>query len=142
MLEYKGYTACVEFDGVADVFHGEVENLRDVITFQGSSVAELRDAFQKAIDSYLAMCAERGQQPERPYSGKFTVRIDPEMHRDAAIAASKQGKTMDQWTFDAIREAIYRSNKTHSSKSLVKEAVKQAKPAKTTKTAKKGGKKR
>ena len=145
MLEYKGYTGCVEFDSEKDIFHGEVENLRDVITFQGSSVAELRQAFQDSIDNYLAMCAERREQPEKPYSGKYVVRIDPEMHRDAAIAAAKQGKTMDQWTSDAIREAIFRSNKTHSSKTLVQEAVKDAKPkpaAKKTKARKTARKRR
>jgi predicted HicB family RNase H-like nuclease len=124
MLEYKGYTARVDFDANANIFHGEVEGLRDVITFEGTSVDELRTAFQKSIDDYHAMCSERGEQPERPYSGIVTVRIDPELHRDSAIAAAREGKSLNTWICDALREGVYRSNKTHSAKTLVKDAKK------------------
>ena len=127
MLEYKNYTARIEFDATADVFHGEVEGLRDVITFEGTSVDELRANFQKSIDDYLALCAERKEQPERPFSGVVTVRVDPELHRDAAIAAAREGKSLNSWICDALREGVYRSNKTHSAKSLVKEGKKVSK---------------
>jgi len=70
-----------------DVFHGEVINLRDVITFQGRTINELRQAFQESVEDYLLFCAERCEQPEKPYSGKFSVRIDPELHRKILIQA-------------------------------------------------------
>ena len=73
MIEYKGYIAKVEFDDEAEVFHGEVINLRDVITFEGESVAELKQAFHDSVEDYLAFCAERGEEPEKPFSGKFSV---------------------------------------------------------------------
>lgn len=123
-MEYRDYTARVEFDATANVFHGEVEGLRDIITFEGTSVEELRANFQKSIDDYFALCAERGEQPERPYSGVVTVRVDPELHRDAAIAAAREGKSMNSWLCDALREGVYRSNKSHSAKSLAKEGKK------------------
>lgn len=92
-MEYKGYIAKVEFDDEAEIFHGEVINLRDVITFQGTSVTELQRAFQESVEDYLAFCAERGEEPEKPFSGKFSVRIDPELHRQITLqAASAAGQ--------------------------------------------------
>ena len=70
MMEYKGYLGQVEFDDEAGTFHGEVINTRDVITFQGKSVAELKKAFQDSVDDYLAFCAARGEEPDKPSSGK------------------------------------------------------------------------
>ncbi len=66
MMKYKGYEARVQFDDEAGLFHGEVVNLRDVITFQGTSVAELRAAFRDSVDDYLEFCASRGEQPAKP----------------------------------------------------------------------------
>jgi len=68
MMEYKGYVGKVEFDDEASIFHGEVVNSRDVITFQGKSVAELRNAFRESVDDYLAFCAERGEEPDKSVS--------------------------------------------------------------------------
>lgn len=68
-----GYLARVEFDDKANIFHGEVINIRDVITFQGKTVDELRKAFEDSVEDYLAFCAERGEEPDKPLSGPFTV---------------------------------------------------------------------
>ena len=68
-MEYRGYVGMVEFDDEADIFHGEVVNLRDVITFRGRSVDELRRAFEESVDDYLAWCAEPGKQPDKLFSG-------------------------------------------------------------------------
>jgi predicted HicB family RNase H-like nuclease len=65
MMEHKGYIGRVEFDDEADIFHGEVINTRDVITFQGQSVAELKTAFKESVEDYLAFCATRGEEPDR-----------------------------------------------------------------------------
>ena len=69
-MEYKGLSGKVEFDDEANVFHGEVINLRDVITFEGKTVEELREVFHESIDDYLEFCAARGEDPEKPYPGK------------------------------------------------------------------------
>ncbi len=61
MMEYKGYMGRVEFDAEAELFHGEVINTRDVITFQGRSVDELKQAFEESVDDYLAFCKSRGE---------------------------------------------------------------------------------
>ncbi|TVR62053.1 MAG: type II toxin-antitoxin system HicB family antitoxin [Spirochaetaceae bacterium] len=65
----------VEFDEQARIFHGEVIGLRDVISFQGTSVEELEKAMAESVDFSLAWCAERGKTPEKPFSGKLTVCI-------------------------------------------------------------------
>lgn len=105
MMEYKGYLGRVEYDDEAGIFHGEVINLRDAITFQGETVQELRKAFRESVDDYLAFCIERGEAPERPYSGTFTVRVPPELHRDAALQARLRNKSLNSWVADLLAEA-------------------------------------
>jgi len=105
-MEYKGYLGLVEYDDEAGIFHGEVINLRDVITFQGETVQELRRAFQESVDDYLAFCAERGEEPERPYSGTFTVRIPPVLHRDIAFQARLRNKSLNSWVAELLEAAL------------------------------------
>ena len=81
MMEYKGYIGKVAIDDEAGILYGEVINIRDVITFEGTSVAELQIAFHESVDDYLAFCTERGESPEKPFSGKFVVRLPAELHR-------------------------------------------------------------
>ena len=104
-MKYKGYTGIVEFDDEAEIFHGEVANLRDVITFQGRSVDELRRAFEESVDNYLAWCAERGKEPDKPFSGKFMVRIDPGIHREISTAAQRSGKSLNAWVAENLAAA-------------------------------------
>ncbi|MCP4579633.1 MAG: type II toxin-antitoxin system HicB family antitoxin [Deltaproteobacteria bacterium] len=106
MMEYKGYFAKVEFDDEANIFHGEIINLRDVITFEGETVDELRKAFNDSIDDYLEFCAERGEDPEKPYSGKFLVRVGPELHKTIVIEARKNGKSLNAWVHDALHKVV------------------------------------
>ena len=105
-MEYKGYFAKVEFDDEANIFHGEIINLRDVVTFQGQTVDELRKAFHDSVDDYLEFCAERGEEPEKPYSGKFVVRVEPELHKTIAIQARKDGKSLNSWVHDTLSKVI------------------------------------
>jgi len=106
MMEYKGYVGKVEFDDEADIFHGEVVNLRDMITFQGESVQELRQAFQESIDDYLAFCAERNEEPEKPFSGTFTVRIAPELHRAIAVQSKLVDQSLNHWVSEALEQRL------------------------------------
>lgn len=105
MMEYKGYIGNVEFDDDANIFHGEVINLRDVVTFQGSTVTELRQAFRDSVDDYLEFCAERGESPEKPYSGKFMVRVEPELHKAVAMHAKIEHKSLNSWVHDILEAA-------------------------------------
>ena len=108
MMEYKGYMGKVEFDDDAGVFHGDVVNTRDVITFQGKSVAELKKAFQESVDDYLNFCAQRGEEPEKPFSGQFVARIPPELHRKINLAASLSGKSLNAWVSEQLQSAVAR----------------------------------
>lgn len=105
-MEYKSYSAKVEFDESANIFHGEVINLRDVITFEGETVEQLRQAFQDSVDDYLEFCAERGESPEKPYSGKFVVRIEPELHKRLAIEAHKRGVSINALVGEALSQKM------------------------------------
>lgn len=107
MMEYKGYIGKVEFDDEAGLFHGEIINLRDVITYEGESVQELRQAFQASIEDYLAFCAERGETPEKPFSGTFTVRVSPDLHRAIAVKAKLEDKSLNSWLGEVLSERVH-----------------------------------
>ena len=109
MMEYKGYIGKVEFDDEADLFCGEVVGIRDVITFQGQDVPQLHKAFEDSVDDYLAFCAERGEEPEKPCSGKFLVRVGPELHRSAAMLAQGSGKSLNAVVREAIEKEVRRA---------------------------------
>ncbi len=61
-MGYKKYAARIEYSDEDECFVGRVAGIRDIITFHGENVAEIRHAFQEAIDFYLESCAERGDK--------------------------------------------------------------------------------
>ena len=95
MLEYRGYFGTVEADD--GVFVGRVAGLRDVITIEGATFAEVEQAFRDSIEDYLAFCAERCEPPDRSYSGKIPLRVSPETYRRAAMLAHAAGMSLNQW---------------------------------------------
>jgi predicted HicB family RNase H-like nuclease len=105
-MEYKGYIAHVTFDDEFNIFHGEVINIRDVITFQGRSVDELQQALIDSVEDYLEFCADRGEEPEQPFSGLFTIRLSPEQHRRIVLAAEKAGKKIETWVTETLSHAV------------------------------------
>ena len=104
-MKYKGYHAEVTYDHEAAVFHGEVVGTRDVIFFEGTSVDQLNEEFRFSIDDYLAVCAERGREPDKPYSGRIPLRITPSLHRAATVAARAEGKSLNSWIAESVEEA-------------------------------------
>lgn len=104
-MEYKGYIGQVELDDEASIFHGRVINTRDVITFQGKTVSELRKEFRQSVDVYLAFCDERGEEPDKPFSGQFVARVTPELHRRASLAAGLAGKSLNAWVSEQLQAA-------------------------------------
>ena len=105
-MEHHGYRATVTFDDDAGIFHGEVIDTRDVITFQGESVMELRQAFADSVDEYLAVCSERGRTPDKPFSGRIPLRVTPEVHRAATAAARTEGKSLNAWLAAVVERAV------------------------------------
>jgi predicted HicB family RNase H-like nuclease len=105
-MEYKGYIGVVEYDDEAGIFHGEVANLRDVITFQGETVSELRQALIDSIEDYLEFCTQRGEQPDKPLSGKLLLRLSPSLHRKISAQARKQQKSVNGWVTETLQRAV------------------------------------
>jgi predicted HicB family RNase H-like nuclease len=101
-MTYDGYVARVELDEEAGLFHGEVISTQDVLTFQGRTLDELKAAFADTVADYVEWCRERGKEPERPYSGNFTVRVSPELHRRIAAAAAREGKSVNAFVASTL----------------------------------------
>jgi predicted HicB family RNase H-like nuclease len=106
MMEYKGYTAGpIDFDPEDGTFTGTVTGLKDVIHFEGATARELARAFRESIDSYLEFCADKGQQPDRPFNGKILVRTQPNLHRKAVVRAANEGVSLSEWISRQIETA-------------------------------------
>ncbi len=106
MMEYKGYIGKVEIDEEAGILYGEVINVRDVITFEGTTVEEVQQAFRESVDDYLDFCAQRGEFPEKPFSGKFVLRLPAELHRKAYIQAKLKDKSLNRWVTEVLETAL------------------------------------
>lgn len=103
---YKGYTARVEYDDRDNIFVGRILGIRSIISFHGETVAELKAEFQHAIKDYLADCKREGVHPEKPASGKLLLRVPPEIHGRALIAAQAAGKSLNQWATEVLQHAV------------------------------------
>ena len=106
MMKYKGYTGRVEYDDESKIFHGEIIDTKDVITFQGTTVDEIETAFRDSIDDYLEFCRVRGEKPEKPFSGKFVLRVPPELHNKLFIQAQKSGKSLNTWVVNILKKTV------------------------------------
>ena len=107
MLKYKDYVGDnIEYDPEGKIFTGEVLGLRTVLTFQGRTTDEVEKSFKETIDLYLSMCKEDGVSPERPYSGKFNVRISPELHREIALKATSERISINDWVIDVFEKSV------------------------------------
>ncbi len=104
-MTYKGYEAVVEFDEEAGIFTGEVINTRDVITFEGASVDDLRHAFEDSVEDYLEFCASRNELPEKPFSGNFVIRMSPALHRKLALRARREGKSLNSFVIECLEHS-------------------------------------
>jgi predicted HicB family RNase H-like nuclease len=105
MLKYKGYTGRAEYDDEARIFHGEVLDLMDVITFQGENVEELEKAFRESIDDYLEFCEEKREEPDKSFSGRLMLRLPRSLHRKVHVNALREGKSLNQWIKEKLEKA-------------------------------------
>ena len=104
--DYRGYSARVSIDEAQGILHGEVLGILDVVTFQGATVEELVTAFHESVDDYLAYCKQRGEEPAKPYSGRFVLRMPPKLHRSVAVVAKKHDVSMNDWIVAAIERSL------------------------------------
>jgi len=106
VLTYKNYIGSVHFSAEDKVFHGKIEGINDLITFEGQSVPELIKAFHEAVNDYLELCKEAGKEPERPFKGSFNVRIPSDLHRKVVKKATMMGVSLKQLVQKALEEKI------------------------------------
>lgn len=106
-MTYKGYTARIDFDGDDRIFFGRLAGIRDIITFHGETVDELEAAFKEAVDDYLETCVKLGEEPNKPYSGKLTLRIPPSVHAAIATEAETSGKSLNKWVSEILKQATH-----------------------------------
>jgi predicted HicB family RNase H-like nuclease len=106
-MNYNGYTAKIEFDERDSIFVGRLFGMRTMISFHGDTVVELRQAFEGAVDEFLADCGEQGVKPEKPNSGKLMLRVSPEIHGAALVASQASGKSLNQWASEVLWEAAH-----------------------------------
>ena len=106
MLKYKNYVSVVEYDADGKIFTGEVVGLRDVITFEGRTPEELEESFRQSVDLYLEMCALDGVEAQKPFSGRFNLRLDPELHRRVAERAGVERISLNDWVRHTIQNAL------------------------------------
>ena len=106
MMEHKGCFRRGGIDEEAGILYGEVINVRDVITFEGTSVDEVQAAFRESVDDYLDFCAQRGESPEKPFSGKFVIRLPAELHRKAYIQAKLADKSLNGWVTEVLQTVL------------------------------------
>ncbi len=117
-INFKDYIGRVDYDGDAEIFYGEVINTRDVITFQGSTVKELKKSFIDSVEDYIAFCEARGEEPEKPFSGKFNLRLTPDLHREVYLQAKKVGVSLNDWVRDSILHSLSQKSLTTVAKKI------------------------
>jgi len=105
-MEYKGYIGSVEFSEEDGIFHGKVQGIRALISYEGTTAQELVDDFHTAIDEYLELCEKENMEPEKAYKGSFNVRISPELHKKAVVYAYSQQTSLNRVMEDALYNYI------------------------------------
>lgn len=106
-MNHTGYTARVEFDERDNIFVGRVLGIRTTISFYGENVAGLRAEFESAVEDFLRECKQEGLKPQKPASGKLLLRVPPEVHGAALVAAQAAGKSLNQWATGLLQEATH-----------------------------------
>jgi predicted HicB family RNase H-like nuclease len=105
-MKYKGYEAVIEYDEIDRLFFGRVINTRDIISFDGTTVNELRQSFEAVIDEYLEDCQREGKEPDKAFSGQFNLRISPELHRKISIEAKKRNISLNSFVEQALEKIL------------------------------------
>ena len=105
-ITYKGFIGTVHFSTDDEVFFGTIEGINDVITFEGSSVVELKKAFKESVDHYIALCSKHKKPLMKSLKGSFNIRIKPELHQKAFTTALTKGITLNQFIQNTIEKEL------------------------------------
>jgi len=106
MMAYKGYHGSVHYSDEDQIFHGKIEFIRSLVSYEGTDVRSLRMAFEEAADDYIELCEEEGKAPEIPFKGSFNVRTGTDLHRRAALIAKSKGMNLNRIVTDALENYL------------------------------------
>ena len=107
ILKYKDFIATVQYSEEDEAFIGHIEGITSMVSFEGQSVNELKRAFEEAVESYLDFCRRKGiTEIQKSYAGAFNVRVNPDLHRRAALTAKKMGTTLNAFIKKAIEDEL------------------------------------
>lgn len=106
MMAYKGYYGSVHYSDEDQIFHGKIEFIRSLVSYEGTDVKSLRTAFEEAVDDYLELCEKEGKKPEMPFKGSFNVRTGPDLHRRAVLFAKSKGTNLNAVITDALEKYL------------------------------------
>ncbi len=109
-MHYKGYYGSVNYSDEDRLFYGKVEFIRALISYEGTDVKSLRQAFEEAVDDYLETCKEKGIVVEKPFKGSFNVRVRADLHRRIALAAAQKGLTLNKYIADVLEKETAKAN--------------------------------
>lgn len=105
-LSYKGFYGSVNFSAADEVFYGKLEGVDDLVSFEGTSVKELKANFKLSVEDYIVYCEKNSYQLRKSFKGSFNIRIKPEIHKQAALFAIKQNISLNQFVQKAIEREI------------------------------------
>ena len=103
-MKYKGYEAVIKYSDEDETFVGEVINTQDILVFDGANVNEVTDSFHAVVDDYLNDCETEGKEPNKPFSGQFLMRVNPELHRALAVSAKRSGKSLNGFVTEKLTQ--------------------------------------
>lgn len=106
VIKHKGFVGSVNYNDADEVFHGKLEYITDLVTFEGTTVEELKAAFREAVEDYIETCQEIGKEPQKPFKGSFNVRVTPELHKKAALIALEKHVALNQVVAEALSQYI------------------------------------
>lgn len=103
LLQLGEYSAVVQYSGEDEVFYGKIIGINDLVSFEGTSITELKAAFEEAVEDYLETCRELQKEPNKMYKGSFNVRIDPDLHRKAAFCSAQNNMSLNEFIGYAVK---------------------------------------
>ncbi len=107
IIKHKDFIGSVQYSTDDDIFFGKIEGINDLVTFEGKTVDQLKKSFQEAVEDYSEICKSNGKKTEKSFKGTFNVRINPEIHRQAARRSLELGLSLNQFVEKAISELLH-----------------------------------
>jgi len=106
VLHYRGFLGSIYYSPEDECFHGALEGIDDLVSFDGRSVAELKKNFQEAVEDYIELCRKAGKAPQKSYGGSFNIRVSPDLHRRAVRKSISEGISLNSLVRRALEKEV------------------------------------